>query len=148
MWQRIRLTIMNQLKQGASPRELAMACTLGAVFGLFPVFGVTTTVCFVVGTKLRLNQPIMQLVNYAMSPIHLLMIPVFLKLGGWIFQGPQLIFDLQLIQSDWQLGIGNFLSKYGIIFAQGIFAWLLVAPLLGAILFVALHPVFIRVRSK
>lgn len=147
MWQKLRLTIINQLKQGASPHELAMACSLGTVFGLFPVFGTTTTICFIVGTKMRLNQPLIQLVNYAMSPIHLIMIPVFLKLGGWIFQGPQIMFDLSLIQSDWELGLGNFLSKYGLIFAQGVFAWLLVAPIVGALVFLALKPIFSRVRS-
>lgn len=148
MWQKLRLTILNQLKQGASPRELAMACTLGAVIGLFPVFGATTTMCFVVGTKMRLNQPLMQLVNYALSPIHLLMMPVFLKLGGWIFGGPQIIFDYSLIKSDWDLGIGNFLGKYGIIFAQGVFAWILIAPIFGAILFLILKPVFVKLKSK
>ena len=77
--------LLKSLKQGITPRKLALTCSLGVVLGLFPVFGTTTLLCFVAAILFRLNIPLIQLVNYLVAPLQLILIVPFITLGGAIF---------------------------------------------------------------
>lgn len=146
MLKRFRTLFYEQLTQGATPKSLALGCSTAFALSIFPIIGVTTIFCIVVGNQLKLNQPIMQGVNYLLAPIQLLMIPLFLKLGKTIFGGPELILDLDKLQQEFLLDWTFFLSKYGAFIGKSILAWLIVAPIAGVILYALLHPLFAKTR--
>lgn len=73
--------ILSQLLQGISPEKIALTIVVGAALGVFPVLGASTLLCALVGMWLRLNQPILQLVNYAVYPLQIALIFVFLRIG-------------------------------------------------------------------
>ena len=77
--------LLKSLKQGITPRKLALTCALGVVLGLFPVFGTTTLLCLMAALVLRLNIPLIQLVNYLVAPLQLILIVPLITLGGAIF---------------------------------------------------------------
>ena len=52
---------------------------------MFPILGTTTLICLVVGIFMRLNQPILQVVNYACTPIHIPFIFFAFKWGEKLF---------------------------------------------------------------
>ena len=72
------------LRQGMSPRRLALTLALGFAVGCIPVIGIPTLVCTALALTLRLNLPAIQAVNYAVMPLQLVLIVPFVRLGGWL----------------------------------------------------------------
>lgn len=80
---RLIAPLLALLKQGLSPRELALCIALGAGIGLFPVLGVSTPLLTIIALARKLNLAAIQLVSYALSPIQLVLIIPFMRLGEW-----------------------------------------------------------------
>jgi hypothetical protein len=68
---RLRERVRELLVGGTSPEKLALTIALGATLGTLPVLGATTLLCAAVAVWLRLNMPLLQLVNYLVYPLHL-----------------------------------------------------------------------------
>jgi uncharacterized protein (DUF2062 family) len=73
------------LRQGISPRRLALTLALGFAIGCIPVIGIPTALCLLVALGLRLNVPAIQAANYAAMPLQVALIFPFVRLGGWLF---------------------------------------------------------------
>jgi uncharacterized protein (DUF2062 family) len=73
------------LRQGISPRRLALTLALGFTIGCIPVVGIPTLLCAGLALALRLNLPAIQAANYAAMPLQLLLIVPFVRLGGRLF---------------------------------------------------------------
>lgn len=86
LWQRrISDPIVAQLTQGLTPHKIALTIAIGSGIAMFPLLGTTTLICLLVGIWLKLNQPIIQAVNYACTPIHLSFIFYSFKWGERLF---------------------------------------------------------------
>jgi uncharacterized protein (DUF2062 family) len=136
-WQRrIVAPILAQLKQGITPEKIALTLALGSVLGVFPVIGATTALCAIVAWRLKLNQPIMQLVNYLLYPVHLLLLLPFYRAGETLFQQPHLpIFSIGELVQRFEAGPLRFLADYGMVGLYGISVWCLVAPPAAVLLY-------------
>jgi uncharacterized protein (DUF2062 family) len=77
--------IVRLLRQGISPEKLALGLAVGIVIGIFPVIGATTLLCALAALLLKLNLPAMQLVNYLVYPLQILLLIPFFHLGAWLF---------------------------------------------------------------
>ena len=85
-WQRrVRDPIVAQLTQGITPEKIALTLSVGSGLANFPILGTTSALCFFVGFKLKLNQPIIQVVNYLCTPIHIPFIIYSFKWGEKLF---------------------------------------------------------------
>jgi len=127
------------LRQGITPQKVALSLACGIVCGLFPIPGTTTLLCVAVALIFRLNVPAVQLVNYLISPVQLLLILPFIRAGEFIFRSdrtklslPQMIAlfgknHVQALHVLWKLAL------------HGIFAWLIFAP----VVFVVLYRIFL-----
>lgn len=82
---RIKQKIIQVLKQGLSPRKLALTFSLGFVLSMFPVIGTTTALTMLFAYLFRLNYVIIQLINWLASPICLALMIPFMHLGQDIF---------------------------------------------------------------
>ena len=82
---RILAFFRNLITQGMNPHKIALTIALGTVLGLFPVLGVTTFLCALAAATLRLNHAVIQVVNYAVYPLQLVLIGGFYALGSrWL----------------------------------------------------------------
>jgi uncharacterized protein (DUF2062 family) len=131
------LGILTQaLKQGMTPRKLAVTFALGAVIGIFPIMGTSTLICLGLSIVFRLNIPVMQLANYLVTALQVICILPFIQLGGYVFGLPALSYSrdqlILLFQNDfWKL-----LRESGVVIAGGVGAWLIVSiPLFFALYF-------------
>jgi len=70
------------LRQGISPRRLALTLSLGFVIGCIPVVGLPTALCAVLALTFRLNQPAIQAANYAAMPFQVALIVPLLRFGA------------------------------------------------------------------
>ena len=146
--ERITGLLVAQLAQGITPEKIALSIALGITLGVFPVLGATTMLCAIAGVRLKLNQPIIQLVNWLVYPLQLTLILVFVRIGEWITHAPPVNFSVpQLIQTFHESPV-KFLQVFGMSQLQGIIAWLFIAPIVTAILFFALVPPLKRLAPK
>ena len=77
--------IVAQLTQGLTPEKIALTIAIGSSIAMFPLLGTTTIICVIVGVFMKLNQPIIQAVNYACTPIHLPFIYYSFRWGEYLF---------------------------------------------------------------
>lgn len=129
-WQRRVVSLLvAQLRQGISPRQLALTVALGVVLGLFPIFGATTFLCGIAALWLRLNQPLIQTINYLVAPLQVLMLFPFYRAGETLFRAtPVPIFSVtDLVERFWA-GPWQFVIDYGLVGLYGITVWALLAP--------------------
>jgi len=138
--------IIAFLKQGMTPRDLTLAVALGVVLGTFPVIGATTLLCVVASFALRLNLPALQSVNWITSPLQLMLLIPFFKLGTALFGGGAVTVGLgeviDMMKTDLLGTIGEFLF----VTLRAVCAWGLVAPIATALIFVLLLPLFTRIH--
>lgn len=81
----IRRSVEMWLRQGITPRRLALTLALGIAIGCIPIVGVPTLLCAALAILLRLNLPAIQAANYAAMPLQLLLIVPFARLGETLF---------------------------------------------------------------
>jgi uncharacterized protein (DUF2062 family) len=123
--QSIKHSAAAMLRQGITPRRLALTLALGFAVGCFPVVGVTTAVCAVLALVLRLNLPAIQAANYAVMPLQVLLLVPFVRLGGWLFSsGPRRSLDAVALLHASPL---QMLSQLGGLVGHAMLAWLVIA---------------------
>lgn len=138
---RIASLLRSQLTQGATPRKLALTLGLGAALGVFPVLGTTTALCLGAGLWLRLNQPLLQLVNYLVYPLQLALLIPFYRAGERVFSAaPVPLLSVTDLVQRFQDGPWQFVLDYARVGLYGVVAWSLVAPLLVGLCYLALRP--------
>ncbi len=135
----MRDPLVALLTHGATPEKLAAGFAWGTVCSLFPFLGFTTGLNAVVGWWRKLNQPLLQTLNYALTPIHLVMILVYVRLGEWIWFADDERFSVtDMLRSFHELGFADFLRKFGFAGLHAFTGWALTAPILFfAVYFVA-----------
>jgi uncharacterized protein (DUF2062 family) len=134
---RLVAPLRRLLWQGVTPHKLGLSLSLGVSLGLVPVLGLSTALCAVAAVALRLNLPAIQLVNYLLTPLQLLLIIPQLRFGEWLAQAPPFPVTLES---------GLALLSQGALMAAGVLAtailhaalgWLALAPLPTLILYYA-----------
>jgi len=154
-WQRrVRDPIVNQLTQGMTPEKMALTLSVGSALALFPILGTTTVLCLVVGLVLRLNQPIIQVVNYLCTPIHIPLIFVFFRLGESLFDVPHVKFSKTYLREMFDLFSDDrnlFFTRFGGTVLHGVVAWALLAPAWMLAVYFISRPVLrgiVRVKAE
>ena len=84
-WSQGGKRLCHWLREGVSVETLALSVALGFVLGICPLFGVPTVLCGIAAVVLRLNFPALQLVNYLVYPLQLLLLWPFARLGKLLF---------------------------------------------------------------
>jgi uncharacterized protein (DUF2062 family) len=135
--------IVAQLTQGITPEKIALTLAVGSACALFPILGTATLLCLVVGIILRLNQPLIQLVNALCSIPHLLGVWALIRLGDLIFGGqrsgltisefithrPHTFPNLWAIVLTVWRDHGLYFHRFGAAALHALVAWALIAPL-------------------
>jgi uncharacterized protein (DUF2062 family) len=144
-WQRrVVDVVLAQLRQGITPQKIALTVAIGATVGLFPILGSTTLLCFLAALWLRLNQPIIQTINYLMYPLQVAGIYFFIRLGEWLTRTPPLSFSITGLLEQFRAAPLHFLQQFGMTALRGVLAWCLLAPLAAALLYFSLLPLLRR----
>jgi uncharacterized protein (DUF2062 family) len=128
------------LLQGTRPRQLALCVALALVVGIFPVLGTTTVLCTLAAVSLRLNVAAALAVHYAATPLQLLLIIPFVRLGervvGATVQPLDLAEGLTLIRHD---VVGAIVVLWQAIL-HAVIGWLAVGPVAVAAIFFGIAP--------
>ena len=141
-WQRHVIDpIAAQLTQGITPEKVALTLAVGSALALFPILGTTTLLCLLAGILLRLNQPIIQMVNALCTPVHLPVIYFLVRLGNWIFHVPSEHLGIRIMNHMLWDDPREFLEKFGMTAIHAIAAWMIVAPVWVLVVYAISLPV-------
>jgi uncharacterized protein (DUF2062 family) len=139
----MRQKVESWMRQGISPRRLALTLALGFAIGCIPIVGIPTALCLLVALGLRLNLPAIQAANYAAMPAQVLLIIPFIRLGGWMFaSGSKPTFKAAMLTHGSPVKL---LMASGSLAGQAIGAWLVIAVPMVALMTLALTAVFRKV---
>jgi len=147
IYRRMVLRIIDLLRQGITPEKIAQSLAFGIVLGIFPVLGSTTILCALAAIIFRLNLPAIQLVNYFVYPLQLVLLIPFIRFGEILFRSPHLSLSLPFIfrmirENAWQTTKTYWTSGW-----HAMIAWCLVGPLAIYLLAKLLTPVLRKLES-
>lgn len=132
---KVKQVIRRELTNGLNVRGGSMAIASSFMIGVFPIMGFSTPLNTLAALLLRLNQPIVQGVNWVMGPLKILLIIPFLRLGEWLFAAEPFAFSLaefsRIFFNDWWATTRDFAWT----FVHAIAGWLLVAPLIYLLIY-------------
>ena len=113
--------VSRWLEEGVSVETLALSIAIGFALGICPLFGVPTALCGVAAVVLRLNFPAIQLVNYLVCPLQILLAWPFARLGRLVFG---------ITRGYWALTLNMTLAWFCFAVPAGLVAYLMVRRLL------------------
>lgn len=148
LWARVWGPILAQLKQGLSPAKAALAVALGLYIAVIPALGTTTLLCALAGMAFRLNQPILQAVNWLAYPLQLLLLFPFFGLGADVFNGPR----MSLSPSEFVSRAGSeplkLMDDFLWVGLNAIGVWALLGVVVVPVLWVGFRALFGRIAPK
>ena len=140
--------IKSLLKEGMSLRRISLCIALGVALGIFPVLGATTLLCTIAAFVFRLNLPAIQVVNYVVYPLQLILLAPFYGAGSWLFRGGRLpLFEENIIDVLKKDFWGSMAHLWDLtLFA--VFVWLIISPFLILLLYGLLKPLIRSLASS
>ena len=118
------------LSQGLSPLIMARTIAAGCCIGIIPVPGTSTLLCTAVALLFKMNLALIQVINYAVFPLQILLAIPFYKAAAWMINSEMLQdFPETLIaafNADWWGAINN---SFQVIFTAFLIWLLLSVPL-------------------
>jgi uncharacterized protein (DUF2062 family) len=151
-WQRrVRDPVVNQLTQGVTPEKMALTLAVGSALAMFPILGTTTLLCFIAAILLKLNQPIIQVLNYLCTPIHIPLIYVQFRLGEAVFGAEHVKFSIKFMSYLLWNEPGEFFHRFGLGAFHAVVAWAILAPLWIAVVYFGARPLLrgiVKVKAE
>lgn len=129
--------ILFKLKQSClenKPHKVAISLTIGACVGIIPLVGVTFIVIIAIGALLRLNQLILQTTMLLVTPLQIILIPIFLKAGQELFHYP-VINTILISHEIANANILFVLQQFGSIILCSLAVWFAFTLVSGLILY-------------
>lgn len=128
------------LRQGVSPKKIALTISLGIILGVTPVLGSTVLLCTVAAIVLRLNLPAIQLVNGVVYPLQFILLIPFYRLGAWMFRADASTISLGGVTALIREGVGHAVRTLWVVTMHALFAWLVLGIVALATLYAVLVP--------
>ena len=140
--------LTDWLRQGLSPHEIALTLAIGLCLSVPPVLGTTTLLCALAAIVFRLNQPLIQAVNFLAYPLQLLLLVPFFRAGEWLFGVPHTPLApgrvLAMARADL---FGTVASLWTVMWHAAI-VWAVVSPLAALAVYLILRPVLERLAAR
>lgn len=135
------------LRQGLSPEMISRTIASGLLLGTIPVPGTSTLLCTSLSVAFRMNFALIQLVNYLVFPLQLLLFVPFYNIASRITG--QAIFSRiteitkQLTGRNWQEASTDLLLLMG----TSTMVWLLIMFPVSLLIYFILKPVLTRLQQ-
>lgn len=136
--------ILGLLRQGLSPRDLALCLALGAGVGMFPVLGVSTPALTLIALWQRLNLAAIQLVSWLVGPVQLALIIPFMRLGEWALGSEPQPMTIEAGLEILSQGVLYAIVTMWDAIVHASVGWILIGPLAIFVLYRSLIPVLER----
>jgi len=140
--------LMGFLKQGVSPEKLALCISLGGVIGLFPVVGITTIICAAVAIIFRLNMAVIQLINYFVYPLQLIILIPMVRFGAMLFGANPVPYTITELLDLFNTNFIGAIEVLWVALLYGLVAWVIIAIPLGMLLYFVSKMILKKLAKK
>ena len=140
-------TCVDLLRQGITPEKMALSIALGLTLGVTPVLGSTSILCFFAALLLRLNLPVIQLVNYFAYPLQFALLLPFIRVGDWILAAPPVRITVGEIVGLIRADVWNAIATLWTATVHALVAWFFIGSLASLVIYALLTP-FLRRLSR
>ncbi|MFZ1086008.1 MAG: DUF2062 domain-containing protein [Terracidiphilus sp.] len=134
--------------QGLTLEKLSFTISLGITLGVTPVLGSTALLCTLAAVAFRLNLAAIQLVNWLVYPLQLVLLIPFYRIGGWMFgtrpSELSVVYILELIRTN----VLHAIATLWIVTIHAVMAWLLFGSIATGLLYLLLVPVLRGIRNQ
>jgi uncharacterized protein (DUF2062 family) len=144
----VRAPILAQLTQGITPEKIALTFAVGSACALFPILGTTTVLCIAAAIVLKLNQPLIHVLNQLLWPAHIPVMYGCIRLGETLFGAPRISFNIVRMTELFWHHPADFLHQFGATALHAVVAWCLLAPVFGAAVYFVSLPLTRRLARK
>lgn len=145
---RLLRPLLELLRQGVTPERLALSIALGAVLGVLPAIGWSSTFCALIAFTWRLNLPAIQMVNYFLYPLQIVLLIPFFRLGERLFRAPHLPIRLSQIHEIAHANLWGAVKLLWTTTWHAVVVWALIAPFVAALLYFLLVPALRHVLNQ
>lgn len=126
---KLKEEIVNAFAGGFTPKKIALSISTGIVFGTVP-FCISTLLCTISGIILRLNQPLIQLINFMVFPLQILLFIPYLKFGEFLSGESTIPLNYNEVKILFSLPVKLFILKLGKAIIYALIGWLFLSPLI------------------
>ncbi|MCC1483158.1 DUF2062 domain-containing protein [Winogradskyella immobilis] len=119
------------LKQGLTPKQLAISLVVSTLVSIFPIFGITTIALTCIALPFRLNLPIMIAFSYIVGPIKFLVLIPFINIGAYVFGTEHTLLTFEAIKTSYETSFFDTAKALSYELLCGTVGWLLTAIPLG-----------------
>lgn len=145
IWEHVLLL----LRTGMHPDKLIISLVIGVLIGLMPLLGLTTLIGFLIAFFFKLNIVLLQLANYLVFPLQVILIGPFFKVGDLLFKSGDTSFSfVNLAQVYAREGILNFFGILGEANFYAFLTWLIIAFPLGFMMFFVLRLISQNIKTR
>jgi uncharacterized protein (DUF2062 family) len=138
---RVAEPLMALLKQGLTPQGIALSLAVGFAVGLFPIIGVTSLLGLAFGALFRLNLPAIQLANWLIYPLQLVLILPFVRWGERLVGAVPVPLSVPQLVAEYNADALRFLARFGRTGLHGILGWATAVPFIVAGFYVVALPI-------
>jgi uncharacterized protein (DUF2062 family) len=135
------------LKTGLSPEKLAQSFSFGVILGLMPLPGSSLT-CTIASFLFRLNFGAIQLINYMVAPLQLVLLIPFYKAGAAITGSEVMKGTLNDITERFKSDLWGMLYELGSTAVAAVALWVVISVPLGIVLYRITLPVFRKIALR
>jgi uncharacterized protein (DUF2062 family) len=148
-WQRRLLDpVVAQLTQGITPQKISLTFAVGSAFALFPILGTTTALCTAAAILLKLNQPLIHVINQLLWIAYFPVMYVCIRFGETLLGAPPVVFDIARMNDLFWNSPRAFLEQFGSTALHAVVAWCVLAPLFGTALYFITLPLTRRLARR
>lgn len=145
---RVIAPLVILLMQGITPAKIALSLALGIGIGIFPVLGTTMVLCTVAALFWRLNLIAIQTVHFAMTPLQLLLIIPFVRLGEHILHAHSEPLSMRAGLDVFGSGGAHTFSVLRDAILHAVIGWAVLGPLMIYLLYLVLSPLLVRLAQR
>ncbi|CAA7046474.1 unnamed protein product [Microthlaspi erraticum] len=133
--------LVQIVRRGAEPKQLAFSAALGITMGVFPICGVTVLLCGAAIASLGslCHAPTVMLFNFIATPIELSLVVPFLRLGEKITGGPHFPLNSDALK---KVFTGQASKEVFFSIGNALLGWLIATPFVIIGLYILFLPCF------
>jgi hypothetical protein len=133
---RLRRVLVSLYSERRNPSKIAVAISLGVIFGIIPFPFITTWILMILAFRLRLNMIVIQTVNYFVFPLQVALFIPFFKIANRVFHTPLISMELSEFVKILKASPLGFLSEIWKAQMGALIVWSIFSLVLFAVLFV------------
>lgn len=144
----IIIPLENFLRQGLAPEMISRTIASALFIGTIPVPGVSTLLCTLLAAGFKMNLALIQVVNYLVFPLQLLLFLPFVNLAARI-SGKGIFLEIPHLME--QMTVGNWQNASAELFlmiAATLLVWIVIMFPVSLLSYFGLNPVVAFIKKR